>query len=121
MRKHMIKNKLILKRIKRKLRVRSKISGTSERPRLTVFRSLSKIYAQIIDDTKGHTLASESSITFNKEKGTKTETAFKVGEKLAEKALKAKVTKVSFDKNGYLYHGRVKALAEGARKGGLQF
>ena len=94
-----------------------------QRPRLAVFRSHKSIYAQIIDDTKGKTLvaASEKTVKWPKKKLTKTERAFAVGEALAAKALKKKIKAVVFDRRKYLYHGRVKALAEGARKGGLEF
>lgn len=117
----MLKNKLLIKRDRRKRRIRGKLSGTAERPRLTVFRSLAAIYAQIINDEIGTTLVSESSNTVKGAKMTKTQVAEKVGEQLAVKALKLKIKAVSFDKNGYTYHGRIKALADGARKGGLQF
>lgn len=106
-----------------KLRIRSVISGTAEAPRISVFRSNKEIYAQIIDDQNGVTLLSVSSR--DKElasvKGTKIEIASAVGKKLGEKAVAAGITKAKFDRNGYLYHGRVKALAEGAREGGIQF
>lgn len=101
-------------------RVRRKVNGTSERPRLSVYRSNKAIYCQVIDDIQGHTLAAassrEESIT-----GTKTEAAVAVGKLIAQKAIAAGITSVVFDRGGYLYHGRVKALAEGAREGGLQF
>src|SRR5690606_12362532 len=102
---------------------RKKISGTVERPRLSVFRSNTNIYAQIIDDTKGVTLASASSLELFEEfqQNTTVQDAAEVGKKLAEKAIAAGITKVVFDRNGYLYHGKVKALADGAREGGLQF
>jgi large subunit ribosomal protein L18 len=110
-------------RAKRQRRVRAKISGTQERPRLCVFRSAKNIYAQLIDDKNGVTIAAAST----KEKdfsgggaGNK-EGAFKVGEMIAEKAVKAGVKDVVFDRAGYLYHGRVASLADGARKGGLNF
>lgn len=112
-------------RLVRHKRVRTKISGTAERPRLCVYRSLNGIYAQIIDDEKGVTLASES--TMNKAlasqlKGlTKTEQAKLIGKELAEKAKKAKIENVVFDRGGYLYTGRVKALADSARESGLKF
>jgi len=112
-------------RIARHKRVRAKISGTTERPRLNVYRSLNGIYAQIIDDTKGTTLVSSS--TVDKElvkkvaKLSKTEQAKLVGKDIAEKALKQKITEVVFDRGGYLYIGRVKALAESAREAGLKF
>jgi large subunit ribosomal protein L18 len=109
-------------RLHRHKRVRGKVSGTPERPRLNVFRSETNIYAQIIDDTKGITLVSASS----QEKGfqcdgTKTDAAKKVGEAVAERAKAKGIEAVVFDRGGYLYHGRVKALAEGAREGGLKF
>ena len=110
------------RRAKIKRRIRKKISGTSKVPRLSVYRSNKQIYAQIIDDTKGVTLASASSYK-NKaaENGSKTDQAVVVGKELAEKALKAGVEAVVFDRNGYLYHGRVKSLADSAREGGLKF
>ena len=109
-------------RIKRHKRVRAKIAGTPERPRLNVFRSETNIYAQIIDDTKGITLVSASSLEKGFEcEGTKTDAAKKVGEAIAERAKAKGIDTVVFDRGGYLYHGRVKALAEGAREGGLQF
>ena len=107
-------------RVKRHLRVRNHISGTAERPRLNVFRSLSNIYAQVIDDNKGVTLASASSLAI-KDQITKTEKAAIVGKAIAEAAQKAGVTAVVFDRNGYLYHGRVKQLADAAREAGLNF
>ena len=107
----------------RHARVRKTVSGTSEIPRLNVFRSNSNIFAQIIDDTKGVTLASASSIDkdLKLENGGNIEAAVKVGELIAKRAKKAKITKVVFDRGGYLYHGRVKALAEAARENGLEF
>jgi large subunit ribosomal protein L18 len=96
------------------------VSGTAERPRLTVFRSNSQIYAQVIDDVKGVTLASASSLGI-KDKMTKTEKAAQVGKAIAENAIKAGVTEVVFDRNGYLYHGRVQQLADAAREAGLKF
>ena len=109
-------------RAKRQIRVRSKISGTAACPRLNVFRSAKHIYAQIIDDVAGVTLASASSMDkgFDAYGGNK-EGAFKVGEMLAEKALAKGIKDVVFDRAGFLYHGRVAELAEGARKGGLNF
>jgi large subunit ribosomal protein L18 len=109
-------------RSRRKKRIRKKIYGATERPRLTVFRSLRHIYAQIIDDTKGLTLVSAST----KEKGLNSAGANKanaaeVGKRLAERATAAKIETVVFDRNGYLYHGCVKALADGAREKGLRF
>ena len=104
-------------------RVRNKISGTKSVPRLNVFRSNSNIFAQIIDDENGTTLVSASSIDkdLKIEKGGNIEAATKVGEALAKKAKSAKITEVVFDRGGYLYHGRVKALAEAARENGLKF
>jgi len=109
-----------LRRLKIKRGIRSKISGTAERPRLTVFRSNKQIYAQIIDDTAGKTLASASSLKIA-DKITKKEIAAKVGELIAKNAQGAGIQAVVFDRNGYLYHGRVKELAEAARNGGLKF
>ena len=108
------------RRLKIKYRVRNKISGTAERPRLSVFRSNKQIYAQVINVEDGRTLVAASSLGI-KEKMTKSEQAAKVGEALAEKAVAAGISEVVFDRNGYLYHGRVKELADGARKGGLKF
>lgn len=110
-------------RARRKLAIRKKLHGTSERPRLVVFRSLTNIYAQIINDDEGKTLVAMST----KAKGesfsgkTKVDKSFEVGEKLAKKALENGITRVCFDRAGYKYHGRVKALADGARKAGLEF
>lgn len=110
------------KRAKIKRRIRKKVFGTSEKPRLSVFRSNKQIYAQIIDDNNGVTLASASSYKNKAAEGkTKSEAAAIVGKDVAEKAAKAGVETVVFDRNGYQYHGRVKALAEGAREGGLKF
>jgi len=106
------------KRIKRG--IRKKISGTSETPRVSVFKSNKAIYAQVIDDSKGHTLAAASSIELGK-KGVNIEVSKEVGAKLAEKAKSSGVEKVVFDRSGYPYHGRIKALAEAAREGGLKF
>ena len=109
-------------RLHRHKRVRGKVSGTPERPRLNVFRSETNIYAQIIDDTKGITLVSASSLEKDFEcDGTKTDAAKKVGMVIAERAKAKGIDLVVFDRGGYLYHGRVQALAEGAREGGLQF
>ena len=101
-------------------RMRFRITGTPERPRLAVFRSAKHIYAQIIDDVKGVTLVSASTLNVNAE-GTKTDAAMSVGEAVAKKALDAGITKVVFDRGGNIYHGRIKALAEGAREAGLDF
>jgi large subunit ribosomal protein L18 len=100
--------------------VRKKISGTSERPRLSVFRSNTGIYAQVIDDTKQVTVAAASSVELGK-KNLNQENAKNVGKKIAEKAVAAGVQTIVFDRNGYLYHGNIKAFAEGAREGGLKF
>ena len=109
-------------RLKRHKRVRKNISGTAERPRLNVFRSLNNIYAQIIDDTKGATLVAASSLDKEFEGyGGNIEAAKKVGMLVAEKAIAAGIKEVVFDRGGYVYHGRVAALAEGAREGGLVF
>lgn len=107
----------------RHARVRNKVEGTTLIPRLNVFRSNSNIFAQIIDDEKKVTLVSASSIDkeLKLENGSNVEAALKVGELLAKRAKKAKITKVVFDRGGYLYHGRVKALAEAARENGLEF
>jgi len=111
-----------LARKRRHERVRTKISGTSEVPRLNVFRSNAHIYAQIIDDSSGKTLVSASTLEKNFEKsGTKKENAKKIGIAVAKKALEAGITQVVFDRGGYQYHGRVKELADGAREGGLKF
>ena len=109
-------------RIKRHKRVRAKISGTPERPRLCVFRSETNIYAQVIDDVNGVTLVSASSLEKDfKVAGTKSDAAKQVGVNVAERAKAKGIDTVVFDRGGYVYPGRVKALAEGAREGGLQF
>ena len=109
-------------RIKRHNRVRGKISGTAERPRLCVFRSESNIYAQVIDDVAGSTLVSASTVEKGFEgNGGNCDAAKKIGAAIAERALKKGIEEVVFDRGGYIYHGRVKALAEGAREGGLKF
>jgi large subunit ribosomal protein L18 len=108
-------------RLRRHARIRNKISGTKEMPRLSVFRSNENIFAQIIDDTTGKTLVSSSSVELHLKNGGNQEGAKEVGKDLAEKAKKAKITKVAFDRSGYLYHGRVEALAEAAREAGLEF
>jgi large subunit ribosomal protein L18 len=100
--------------------IRKKINGTTERPRLSVFRSNTGIYAQVIDDIKQVTLASASTIELGK-KNLNQENAKNVGKKIAEKAVAAGVQTIVFDRNGYLYHGNIKAFAEGAREGGLKF
>ncbi len=106
-------------RAKRKVRVRGRVLGTSARPRLSVFRSSKHIFVQLIDDDKGVTLISSSDLEIKS--GTKIERAFEVGKAVAAGAKKKKVKKVVFDRGGYAYHGRVKAIAEGAREGGLEF
>lgn len=111
----------IQKRERIKRRIKSNLVTSSERPRLSVYRSNKEIYAQIIDDEKNETIVSASSYVKGKEKITKTEQAKKVGALIAEKAKKAGVEAVVFDRNGYVYHGRVKALAESARENGLKF
>lgn len=113
----------IERREKIKKRIRKKISGTAEKPRMSVFRSNSHIYVQLIDDSKGRTLASASSRIkeIRESKGTKTQKAILVGKLIAQRALQAGITTVVFDRNGYLYHGRVKSLADAAREGGLKF
>jgi len=107
------------RRFKRHLRVRNKISGTAERPRLVVFRSLKHIYAQLVDDTAQRTLATVSDLGI--EQGKKGERASEVGKLIAERAKTAGITRVVFDRAGYRYHGRIKAVADGAREGGLEF
>ena len=111
------------RRLRIKRRIRKVVAGTAERPRMTVFRSNKEIYAQLVDDNTGKTLLSASSREKEvaSKKGTKVEQAALVGKLVAEKAAKAGITSVSFDRNGYLYHGRVKAMADGAREGGLNF
>jgi len=109
-------------RKKRKVRIRKKVNGTSERPRLVVFRSNKHIYAQIIDDLAGVTLASASTMVLEGDNVRLTvENAKLVGKKVAEEAIKKSITSVVFDRNGFVYHGRIKAVADGAREGGLNF
>ena len=109
-------------RIKRHNRVRGKISGTAERPRLSVFRSENNIYAQVIDDVAGKTLVSASTVEKAFEgNGSNCEAAKKIGAVIAERALQKGIEEVVFDRGGYIFHGRVKALADGAREGGLKF
>ncbi len=119
----MITSNKLDRRARRKRGIRKKIRGTPQRPRLSVYRSLKHIYAQIIDDTSGRTLVSAS--TLDKElpaaEGRKVDMSRAVGRLLAERAVAAGIRAVAFDRNGFLYHGRVQALAEGAREGGLQF
>jgi large subunit ribosomal protein L18 len=111
------------RRYRIKKRIRKVVSGTAERPRLNVFRSNKQIYAQLIDDLSGKTILAVSSLNkdFEGAQGTKVEIAEKVGKAVAEKAIAAGLTAVVFDRNGYLYHGRVKQLADAAREGGLKF
>lgn len=131
-----IKSEKVVSRLRRHKRIRNKVFGSSERPRLNVFRSAKHIYCQIIDDTKGMTLASASTLDKDinpvastgkkkeegqKPEGRKIEAARHVGGVIAKKAIEKGVKKVVFDRDGYLYHGRVKALAEAAREGGLEF
>ncbi|MDR0697831.1 MAG: 50S ribosomal protein L18 [Tannerella sp.] len=109
-----------LRRLKIKKSIRGKVSGTAERPRLTVFRSNKQIYAQVIDDVDGKTLVAASSLKLT-DKVSKKELAAKVGELIAKNAQTAGIQAVVFDRNGYLYHGRIKELADAARNGGLKF
>lgn len=108
-------------RMKKKLKIRKKVSGDMTKPRLCIFRSAKHIYAQIIDDAKGVTLVAASTLDVDGLKGANKETAQKIGETIAQRAIEKKIKAVVFDRNGYLYHGRVKSLADGARSGGLEF
>lgn len=108
-------------RMRRHARVRKVVSGTPDCPRLNVFRSNKQIYAQVIDDTTGKTLVSSSSLVLKLENGGNVEAAKKVGEDVAKKCLEAKIESVRFDRGGYVYHGRVQALADAAREAGLKF
>lgn len=121
----MATNSKNIKRKRRQHRIRSKVSGTAVKPRLSVFRSNTNIYAQLIDDEKGFTLAATDDRGIkklaNKELSAKSAKAFAVGENIAKLASDKKISQVVFDRSGYRYHGRVKALADGARKGGLKF
>ena len=118
----MEKNQLkTLRRSRRKSGIRKRVFGSAERPRLSIFRSSKHLYAQIIDDFAGKTLAEASTVSAKVEKGGNVEAATTVGKALAEKAKAAGIEQVSFDRNGFRYHGRVKALADAAREGGLQF
>lgn len=112
---------MLTSREKRHNRVRARVNGTTERPRLNVFRSLNHIYAQVIDDTQGHTLVTASTLDKTVSESPKMDQAKAVGKLVAERAKGAGIQKVVFDRGGYLYHGRIKALAEGAREGGLDF
>jgi len=115
----------LMARLKRKKRIRKRLYGATDRPRLSVFRSASHIYAQIIDDTKGETLVSASTLDRNYKQnpvaGKKQEIAKAVGTQVARRALDKGITKVVLDRNGFLYHGRIKALSDGAREAGLEF
>jgi len=116
----MTTSKKVTNRLRRHNRIRAKVSGSESKPRLIVFRSLNNNYAQLIDDKKGTTIVGTSDLK-SKDKGTKTERAKNVGLALAKLALEKGIKEVVFDRNGYKYHGRIKALADGAREGGLQF
>jgi large subunit ribosomal protein L18 len=114
------------KRLKNKIRIRKKINGTTERPRIAVYKSLKQVYAQLIDDTKGETILSASSLSKDiageiKDAKNKLEKSKIVGKHLAEKAKEKGIETVVFDRSGYRYHGRIQAIAEGAREGGLKF
>lgn len=109
------------RRLSIKRGIRNKISGTAERPRLTIFKSNRAIYAQLIDDSKGHTLAQATSFEMGAQSNADVETAKKVGQKIAERAKAGGIETIIFDRSGYRYHGKVKALADGARDGGLKF
>ena len=104
-----------------KLSIRRKLEGTTERPRLSVYKSNKAIYAQIIDDSKGHTIVSVSSAELDKKSKVNVETSKNVGKKVAERAIAGGINSIVFDRTGYLYHGNIKALADGAREGGLKF
>lgn len=118
----MEKNKLkTLRRTRRRTGIRKRIAGNAERPRLSIFRSSKHLYAQVIDDMAGTTLAAASTVAAKTEKGSNIEAAATVGKAIAEKAKAAGVDTVAFDRNGFRYHGRVKALADAAREGGLKF
>jgi large subunit ribosomal protein L18 len=108
-------------RNRRKQRIKKKVSGSQERPRLVVFRSNKHIYAQVVDDTMGHTRAASSTLSLPQAQSLSTDNARQVGLELAKKAQEQQIQRVVFDRNGFKYHGRVKALADGAREGGLQF
>lgn len=119
-----IKNKSSAKlksRAKKRLRIRKKVVGSTERPRLAVFRSLNNIYVQLIDDSTGATLTQASSLEFKKDKASGKEKAQKVGQLIAKRAIEKKFKDVVFDRSGYIYHGKVKALADSAREAGLNF
>lgn len=115
-----LKNKMQL-RAARKNRIRSKVTGTAKQPRLNVYRSLQHIYAQLIDDQVGKTLVSASDLELKSNKGKKIDISKEVGKLIAQKAAEKKIIKVVFDRGGFKFHGRVKAVADGAREGGLEF
>lgn len=117
----MSQSKTVLRRQRIKQRIRKTVNGSAERPRLSVYRSNKEIYAQLIDDASGKTILSVSSLKVSKNGKNKTEVANEVGAAAAQLAVQAGITNVVFDRNGYLYHGRVKALADGARANGLKF
>lgn len=108
-------------RLRRKRTIRKKVNGTPDKPRLTIFRSLKHISSQVIDDTKGVTIVSASTMQSKDIKGSNVDSAKKIGTLIAEKAIEAGIKEVVFDRSGYLYHGRVKAFADAARKAGLKF
>ena len=114
-------SKKTLNRQRRKIRIRAKISGSTEKPRLVIFKSLNNNYAQLIDDSKGVTIVQASDLKVKAGKGTKTERAKEVGKAIAKLALEKNISACVFDRNGFKYHGRVKAIAEGAREEGLKF
>lgn len=116
--KHMSQKQVA--RLTKKTRIRKKVNGTDLRPRLCVYRSAKHMYAQIVDDTKGHTILSASSLTVKTDKSGK-DLAFMIGQEVAKLAVAKNIKSVVFDRNGYIYHGRVKALADGARDAGLSF
>lgn len=108
-------------REKKKLKIRKKVMGSSERPRLCIFRSTKHVYAQVIDDTTGQTLVSASTLDTDGVKGANKDACSAIGKEVAKRAVGKNIKQVVFDRNGYLYHGRVKALADAAREGGLEF
>lgn len=116
-------NEKLIIRFKRKRRLRASIEGTLERPRLSVFRSNQHIYVQLVDDIKGHTLATASTVEeeFREKVGNTLEGAKKIGNVIAKRAIGKNISKIVFDRSGYLFHGRIKALADAAREGGLKF
>jgi large subunit ribosomal protein L18 len=116
-----MKNTKVINRTKVRMRIRKIVKGTPEQPRLSVFKSNRDIYVQLINDLEGTTIVASSTKELGKEKLPKIEQSKKVGQMVAKKAIEAGVSKIVFDRGGYLYHGRVKALADGAREGGLQF